>query len=689
MDSVASLCPGDIVLLDFPYTNRKGSKYRPAFVLAPSDVSGDWIVAYITSQVDLCYSMPHCIPFSNDDLAEGKMLQASAVRVDKVITVSQATIGKGPVARVGVDRCKEIFKAWNLHAARSFSRLAHPAQRPGGDPQRAAFRPGIDVVPYAGRVFDEEEVAAAVSTTLDFWLTLGKEGEAFESELADFLGVRRSLLTNSGSSANLLAFSALTSHKLPPEKRIRPGDEVITCAAGFPTTVAPILQNGAVPVFLDNDPVTGNADLSRLEDAFVPGKTKAVMMAHALGNPFDLATVLAFCRKHDLWLIEDNCDALGCTYSLPVAVARELGLEHLLQRAEARGKERVTSDECRGTSGTRHEAPSTTHAIPFIENGILTAYTGTFGDLSTQSFYPPHHLTMGEGGAINIVKDMKLKILVESFRDWGRDCWCASGVDNTCKKRFGWQLGELPEGYDHKYIYSHLGYNLKPLDPQAAIGRAQLKKMPAFIEARKRNWQLLREGLAGLEDVFEFALPTHATGWRGGASCVVPRALDQGFEDQACFEWSGFEAPGSTTRLPLTQNEAPGTRHGYTCSPSWFGFLMLVRSGAPFTRTEFVRHLDGKKIGNRMLFGGNLLRQPAFVQLKKDQPGAFRVVGAREARSTKHPGATSDALPGADRIMNEAVFIGVYPGLTREMIEYMVAEIRGFVEARRAAPVRG
>jgi CDP-6-deoxy-D-xylo-4-hexulose-3-dehydrase len=621
---------GCFVYIAWPHPDQEkesgegfATKNRPALVITEPDPRGDVQLLKVTSTP----FYEDAVPFSQSDLLSGVLRKPGFIRTDRFLTVHQTQL-KDWGARLSERKLQECHRALALRHSRRFSNYAHTAQRPDGDPKRAAFRPGIDVVPYAGRVFDEEEVAAAVSTTLDFWLTLGKEGEAFESELADFLGVRRSILTNSGSSANLLAFSALTSHKLPPEKRIRPGDEVITCAAGFPTTVAPILQNGAVPVFLDNNPVTGNADLSRLEDAFVPGKTKAVMMAHALGNPFDLATVLAFCRKHDLWLIEDNCDALGCTYSLPVELARSLGLHHLLQRAEARGHE---------------------HAYPRISDGMLTAYTGTFGDLSTQSFYPPHHLTMGEGGAINIVKDMKLKVLVESFRDWGRDCWCASGVDNTCKKRFGWQLGELPEGYDHKYIYSHLGYNLKPLDPQAAIGRAQLKKMPAFIEARKRNWQLLRSGLADLEDVFEFALPTHATGWNRDGT----------------FTWDGS---------------------GFRTGCSWFGFLMLVRPEAPFTRSEFVRHLDEKKIGNRMLFGGNLVRQPAFVQLRKDNPHAFRVVqsnAASKAQNLRH--GTDGQLPGADRIMNQAVFIGVYPGLTREMIDYMVNVIRDFAAHRRSS----
>jgi CDP-6-deoxy-D-xylo-4-hexulose-3-dehydrase len=464
------------------------------------------------------------------------------------------------------------IKADILRLTREFSTLAHAANRPGYGAAlgRPKFVPGETVIPYAGRVFTSEEVEAAVASMLDFWLTLGPEGDAFERELAAFLGVKKSILVNSGSSANLVALSALTSPKLN-ERQLNPGDEVITVAAGFPTTVAPILQNGLVPVFIDSDPVTLNARVEQLEEAYAEGRTKAVFMAHTLGNPFDLAAVTAFCRQHNLWCIEDNCDALGCRYDDQLA--------------------------------------------------------GTFGDLSTQSFYPPHHLTMGEGGAVNVVRDMKLKVLVESFRDWGRDCWCASGKDNTCGKRFGWQLGELPEGYDHKYIYSHLGYNLKPLDPQAAIGRQQLKKLPEFIQARISNWTALRAGLADLEEFFTFMLPTHATGW-------TPKG----------FSWDN-------------------SGHRTLCS--WFGFMMLVNSNAPFARRELVKRLDEAKIGNRMLFGGNLVRQPAFVNLRRQNPDAFRVVGD---------------LTGADRIMKEALFVGTYPGLTPAMLDYMVETIRNFAK---------
>lgn len=553
------------------------------------------------------------VKLEETDFEEGGLSRPSAVDLNGIARINVSTVvGKAGVLKNPV--VQTILKSKICGATRDFSTVTHAANLPGDHPDHHLNAPakGNSIgdarlsVPYAGRVFDADEVEAAVSSTLDFWLTLGKEGDALSEELAAFLGVKHSILTNSGSSANLLAVSALTSHKLPKHKRLQPGDEVITCAAGFPTTVAPLLQNGLVPVFIDNDPITGNARVDQLEAAFVEGKTKAVMLAHTLGNPFDLGAVCAFCNKHDLWLIEDNCDALGCTYSLPVADAKAAGLDHLIKLAE------------KGLSAS---------GAPRIEDGILTAYTGTFGDLSTQSFYPPHHLTMGEGGAINVIRRPQLKMLVESFRDWGRDCWCPSGIDNTCGKRFGWQLGELPEGYDHKYIYSHMGYNLKPLDPQAAIGRQQVKKLPAFIQARKDNWDYLRAGLAGLESVFEFSLPTHGSAWS-----------EQGFS---------WDASG----------------HSVDCS--WFGFMLLVKPGAPFTKSAFAKHLDERKIGNRMLFGGNLLRQPAFVQLKKDRPEALRVVGE---------------MQGADRIMNEAVFVGVYPGLSKAQLDYMISEIRSFVE---------
>jgi len=562
-----------------------------------------------------------------------------------------------------------------LRLTREYSRLAHTANRPGDDALRPAFVASEGAVPYAGRVFTEDEVEAAVSSMLDFWLTLGPEGEAFEKELAQLLGVKHSLLVNSGSSANLVALSALTTHKLPEHKRLRPGDEVITAAAGFPTTVAPILQNGLVAVFIDNNPETGNAWVESLEAAYTPGKTKAVMMAHALGNPFDVGAVLEFCHKHDLWLIEDNCDALGCTYSMPVEKAKALGLDHLIKIAEANRLKGGTDESLKGSAPSTVQPfnPSTPNfnspRLPAIIDGHLIAYTGSFGDISTQSFYPPHHLTMGEGGAVNIIRRAPLKTYAESFRDWGRDCWCPSGKDNTCGKRFGWNLGELPDGYDHKYIYSHLGYNLKPLDPQAAIGRQQLKRLPSFIEARKHNWETLRRGLADLEEFFEFSLPTHATAWQPPSGVEATSSkLKQGGSP------STSTPPTSTFRWDTSGNRTD-------CS--WFGFMLRVRPGSPFTHSQLGQHLDERKIGNRMLFGGNLLRQPVFVQLRKDNPGAIRVVG-RDG-STVHPindSSISAAFPGADAIMGTALFLGTYPGLTAGQLDYEIQVIRKFVKEK-------
>jgi CDP-6-deoxy-D-xylo-4-hexulose-3-dehydrase len=667
---------GRFFFIAWPHTDQGRSsadgfavKNRPALAISEPDDQGDVVLLKVTGSSRYA----HAVPFAQEDLDSGVLRKPSFIRTDRFLTVHSSELNDWGAVLTD-SKLKECHRAISVSQARAFSRLAHTSNRPGDDPLRLAaeaaealraveaasselkqghgvedessklkqqgtpstsspqLQPGTRSVPYAGRVFTEDEVEAAVSSTLDFWLTLGPEGEAFEKELAQLLGVKHSLLVNSGSSANLVSLSALTTHKLPDHKRLRPGDEVITAAAGFPTTVAPILQNGMVAVFIDNDPETGNAWVESLEAAYQPGKTKAVMMAHALGNPFDVGAVLEFCHKHDLWLIEDNCDALGCTYSMPVEKAKALGLDHLLKIAEKGG-----------------------HGMIRLEDGgrTLTAPTGTWGDISTQSFYPPHHLTMGEGGAVNIIRRPPLKTYAESFRDWGRDCWCPSGKDNTCGKRFGWNLGELPDGYDHKYIYSHLGYNLKPLDPQAAIGRQQLKRLPAFIEARKHNWETLRRGLADLEEFFDFSLPTHATSWQRphGQTAATDRPLSS-------FSW---DTSGCRTEC------------------SWFGFMLRVRPGSPFTHSQLGRYLDEKRIGNRMLFGGNLLRQPVFVQLRKDNPGAIRVLG-RDGKAVGEVGsqAIARAVPGADAIMNTALFLGTYPGLSPGQLEYEIETIRNF-----------
>ena len=400
------------------------------------------------------------------------------------------------------------------------------------------FIPGKSAVPVTGKVFGVSEISAAMRASLDFWLTSGPETETFERDLAKLVGMRHAFMVNSGSSANLLALTALTSPALG-ERKLIPGDEVVTVAAGFPTTVTPILQNGLVPVYVDIDLETYVANEDALESAIGP-HTKAIMMAHTLGNPFNLELVERLAKKHNLWLIEDSCDALGGTYN-----QRNLG---------------------------------------------------SFGDLSTLSFYPAHHITTGEGGAV-LIKSVKLKALVESFRDWGRDCWCAPGCDNTCLKRYQWRLGELPPGYDHKYTYSHLGYNLKSGDIQAAIGNAQLSRVENFVEKRRFNWQYLRKGLQDLEE-----------------QLILPKA---------------------------TLNS----------DPSWFGFAITVRESSAISRNQVVELLNERKIATRLLFGGNLLRQPAF----KDTPR--RVVGE---------------LTNTDVVMNDTFWIGVWPGLSVDMLDYVI-----------------
>ena len=408
------------------------------------------------------------------------------------------------------------------------------------------FVPGEDYVRYSGRVFDQEEGKSLINASLDFWLTAGDYAKEMEQKLAKYLGLRHTMLTNSGSSANLLAMTALTSEKLG-DRMLVDGDEVITVAAGFPTTVNPIYQNNLIPVYCDVKLGTYNIKPEDLVQS-ISEKTKAIFLAHTLGNPFDLDLILEIAKKYDLWVVEDNCDALGSTW-----------------------------------------------------NGALT---GTFGDLSTQSFYPPHHITLGEGGAVNTSAPM-LKKIVESFRDWGRDCWCESGKDNTCGKRFEWQLGELPKGYDHKYIYSHIGYNLKVTDLQAAVGVAQMEKLPSFTEARKVNHRYFMDALKKYEEYF-----------------ILPRKEE-------------------------------------LADPSWFGFIITLKEDAPFTRNQIVQYLEEFKVATRMLFGGNLTKQPAYIG--------------------KNHRIVSD-LTNTDYIMNNSFWIGVYPGITEEMRKYVVEVFDRFLK---------
>lgn len=417
------------------------------------------------------------------------------------------------------------------------------------------FTPGKRIS-YASRVYDEKEMCALVDTALDFWLTAGRFADQFEREFADWLGVKYASLVNSGSSANLLAFMALTAPELG-ERQIRRGDEVITVACGFPTTVAPMIQYGAVPVFVDVTAPQYNIDATQLEAAYSP-KAKAVMLAHTLGNPFDIKAVKEFCDKYNLWLIEDNCDALGTRYTID-------------------GE---------------------------------TRYTGAWGDIGTSSFYPPHHMTMGEGGCV-YTNDPLLHKLVRSFRDWGRDCVCPSGHDNLCGRRFEGQFGELPKGYDHKYVYSHFGYNLKATEMQAAIGVEQLKKFPSFIEARRRNWDRLYKNLEEMQDV-----------------CILPEAAENSV-------------------------------------PSWFGFLISVREESGVRRDDVTAYIELKNIQTRLLFSGNIIKHPCFDTMREGD--GYRVVGD---------------LPVTEFVMGHTFWVGVYPGMTEEMLDYMAQAIKEALERR-------
>lgn len=413
--------------------------------------------------------------------------------------------------------------------------------------QNKGFKEG-QRIPYASRVYDSREMVNLVDSSLEFWLTSGRYTDQFEKDLAKYLGVKSCALVNSGSSANLLAFMTLTSPLLG-DRAVRPGDEVITVACGFPTTVTPAIQFGAVPVFVDMSIPQYNIDVTQLEAALSP-KTKVVMIAHTLGNPFDLSAVKAFCDKHNLWLVEDNCDALGSKYTLD-------------------GVER---------------------------------FTGSIGDLGTSSFYPPHHMTMGEGGAVYTSNSLLAKIM-KSMRDWGRDCVCPSGQDNVCGHRFDRQYGELPLGYDHKYVYSHFGYNLKATDMQAAVGVAQLEKFPSFVEGRKHNFNRLKAALAPVADKF-----------------ILPEA-------------------------------------GKNADPSWFGFLLTCKEGV--NRGEVVAHVEGNGVQTRMLFAGNLIKHPCFDEMRAKGEG-YRTIGE---------------LKNTDRIMKDSFWVGVYPGMTDEMIDHMAKTI--------------
>lgn len=439
---------------------------------------------------------------------------------------------------------KDELKKQILELTREYYREVHGIDK--------EFVPGLTRVNYGGRYFDAEEMVNLVDSSLDFWLTAGPWAHRFEKRFAEWLGVKYCSLTNSGSSANLLAFYALTAPELG-DRQIKRGDEVITVAAGFPTTISPIMQYGAIPVFVDMSIPEYNIDVTQLETALSP-KTKAVMLAHSLGNPFNLQVIVDFCRKHNLWLVEDNCDALGTEY--------------------------------------------------YIDGEWKK--TGTIGDIGTSSFYPPHHMTMGEGGAV-YTNNPLLNKMVNSFRDWGRECWCVGGVDDTCGCRFTKQFGQLPLGYDHKYVYSHLGFNLKATDMQAAIGCAQLEKLDTIVARRRENFTYLRNALEGI------------------LGLILPEAQ-------------------------------------INSRPSWFGFLITIKDDAGFTRNDLTQYLEDHKVQTRNLFAGNLLKHPAFEQYTKDID--YRVIGD---------------LPVTDTIMNATFWIGVYPGMTKEKLQYMVDTIKTFI----------
>lgn len=548
---------GGIYKLSFPFTGLSSNKARPALALEPPDKRGDVRFVFITTQPPP--GDEKSIFLQVGDFDGTPLPFKSYLRLEKIFLLHEYVVKK-PLAMLTDHAMGNVYKQMIINEIPKFYSHAHKPD---------SFIPGTSHINYAGRVFDHNEIANLVDASLEFWLTYGRFSRDFEKELAKYLGIEYVLLVNSGSSANLLAFMALTSPLLG-DKRIKGGDEVITVAAAFPTTVTPIIQYGAVPVFVDVNLKSANIKASNLGKA-LSAKTKAVILAHTLGNPFDIMVVKNFCVQNNLWFIEDNCDALGSRYL-----------------SESAWSHQLSSDP---------------------EPSAINQYTGTFGDIGTSSFYPPHHITMGEGGAVYTSNKFLKKILL-SMRDWGRDCWCESGRDNTCGKRFSGQYGTLPFGYDHKYVYSHFGYNLKPTDMQAAVGLAQLQKLSVFTEKRKSYFTKIRTGLKDLDSVFILPEPT-------------------------------------------------------SCSdPSWFGFLLILRDDVSFTRNELVIHLEKHHIQTRNLFSGNLTRHPCFEHLREGVD--YRII---------------DDLQNTDKIMRDGFWIGVYPGMKEEMLDFTIQVIRDFVRS--------
>ncbi len=529
-----TLKPGNIHIYKAPNADGIGFKTYPVLVTSLPDNKGEVQGIPGLTNIGHVDEEPYQFLVGSDDLSEGQIQPPMAFFASKQMPLSPVLCME-KLGAVKPATLEAALRQVIAHQVEQFQLVTKPA---------LSFIPGQTVIPPSGKVVGTPEMQHMVDAALDGWLTTGRFNNAFEKRLASFLGVRHALTTNSGSSANLLAFLTLTSHKLG-DRAIKPGDEVISVAAGFPTTVNPIIQFGAIPVFVDVDIPTYNIDSTKIEEAIGP-KTKAIMLAHTLGNPYNLDVVTALAKKYNLWLIEDCCDALGSTY---------------------KGK-----------------------------------LVGNFGDIGTISFYPAHHITMGEGGAV-FTNSPPLRPLIESFRDWGRDCFCGPGKDNTCGKRFDWQLGELPYGYDHKYTYSHLGYNLKISDMQAACGLAQMDRLVGFIEARKRNFEYLKQRLKSCEEFF-----------------ILPEA----------------------------------TPHS---EPSWFGFPITIREEANINRVDLLNHLNAHKVGTRLLFAGNLTRQPYMMGRN------FRISGE---------------LTNTDTIMNHTFWIGVQPSLSVEMLDFSASKIESF-----------
>ena len=565
---------GDLVVYKVEYKDAEGvvrGKPRPLIIISEPNSKGDYRAIVGSTKIHQWFEEKHIL-LAPDIVLGGSLDKPTIFPASKQILIDSNFV-RAQIGRIPVEYLETLLRQCFSQYTKAFFQGVHAPKI------ESPFIPGKSRVPYAGRVYDEKEMINLVDSSLDFWLTTGRYTERFERDFADFLGIKYAFLVNSGSSANLLAFMSLTSPLLE-DRQIRRGDEVITVAAGFPTTVAPMIQYGAVPVFVDVDLETANVDATLLKGA-LSEKTKAVMLAHTLGNPFDIQAVKTFCQEHNLWLIEDNCDALGATYTPSQLSA-------------------FSFEPSAYNSSTQNSTPN-------------TRPTGTFGDIATSSFYPAHHMTMGEGGAV-YTNDKTLEKILLSMRDWGRDCRCASGKDNTCGRRFTGQHGTLPYGYDHKYVYSHFGFNLKPTDMQAAIGCAQLEKLPSFIEKRKENFQLIYDSLRNLQGHFILLKTT-------------PKS-----------------------------------------DPSWFGFLITLRDGLPFKRNDIVTCLEEKNIQTRNLFAGNLIRHPCFSTLKEGKD--YRIAGE---------------LKNTDKLMNDSFWIGLYPGMTEEMIGYIVAQIRDFTNIRFAS----